>query len=77
MFGICFVMQYFMFFLVLHASRWGRESCYLLDLYCPLDVMLLLLFFLLILMAPWVGLWYVIVALPGHVHLPCFCQFKL
>ena len=38
--GRCIVMQYFLSFLVLQPSLWGRESS-LLYFYCLLDVMLL------------------------------------
>ena len=37
-FGRCFVMQYFVSFLVLQSSLWGRES-WLLDFNCLLDVL--------------------------------------
>ena len=65
--GPCFVVRYFVSFLVLQSSRWERES-WLLYFYCFLDAMWLLLFFA-------SSSWYcglvcsVIVAFPGHTHL--------
>ena len=44
MLGPCFVLQYFVSFLVLQSSRWGRES-YLLYFCCVLIVMSLLSLF--------------------------------
>ena len=42
--GLCYVVQCFASSLVLHSSRWGRES-WLLYLCCVLNVMSLLSFF--------------------------------
>ena len=33
MFGLCFIVQYLMLFLVLQSSRWGRELIVLLQLH--------------------------------------------
>ena len=43
-FGSCFAMQYFVSFIVLQSSHRGDEI-WLLDFYCLLDAMLLLLLF--------------------------------
>ena len=52
MFGLCFVLKYFVSFLVLQLFRLRRE-CLLLNFCCVLNVMLVLLFFL---PSPLVGL---------------------
>ena len=55
----------FLSFLVLKSSRWGRE---LGALVCSeFRVVSVLWIFLVV---PWVGLSYVDVAFPGHIHLP-------
>ena len=54
MFVPCFVMQYFVSFLVLQLSCWVRES-WLLYFYRLLGVLWLLLFFCLFVMVPWVS----------------------
>ena len=43
--GPAFVLQYFVSFLVLRSSRWGRKS-WLLNIYCVLNAMSALSFFL-------------------------------
>ena len=55
--GVCpfFVVQYLVWFQVLHSSRRGRQS--------------FLLYFIKRLLVPWVGVQCVIVASPGHPHL--------
>ena len=65
--GSCFVVQYFVSFLVLQLSHCGRESwllyfCGILN--CHVSVVILCLF----LTVPWVGLYCVIVAFPGQTH---------
>ena len=44
MLGLCFVLQYFVPFLVLKSSGWGRES-WVLYFCCVLNAMFLLSFF--------------------------------
>ena len=53
----------FLSFLVLQSSRLVRES---LVLWCVLKFVSLLS----VLLVPWVGVLYVVVAFPGHIHLP-------
>ena len=65
MFSPCFVVLYFVSFLVLQSSCWGRESR-LLYFSGLLGVMWLLSFTVM-----WVGLQCVIVTFPGHTHLLC------
>ena len=50
-------------FLVLQSSHWGRESL-------VLWYVLLLVSLAFFLVVPWVGLSYVVIAFPGHTHLP-------
>ena len=57
-----------MSFLVFQSSRWGKED-WLLYFYCLLDVILVLLFFDSYWQCSGLGLWYVIMAFPGHTHL--------
>ena len=61
-------MQYFVPFLILLSSNWGRES-WLLYFYCLQDIVTfsVLCLFLMVLL---VGLQCVIVAFPGHTQLP-------
>ena len=67
MFGPYLVIQYLVSFLVFQSSPSGRENCillYFVFLLC-LTVSVLCLFLAVL----WVGLWYMIVALPGHTRL--------
>ena len=60
----CFVRQYFVSFLVLQSSLWGRELVTLLSLsswFLVIDVWLFLA-------VPWVCLQFVIVVFPDHTH---------
>ena len=66
MLGSCFVLQYFVSFLVVQPSRWGRES-WLLYVCCVLNVMSLL--WILTLPRGAIGLFVVCdVAFIGHTH---------
>ena len=67
-FGPGFVIQYLMSFLVLKTSRFEeRAGCYtFIAFYCHTTVSILCFFNTVL----YVGLQYVIVAIPGHTHLP-------
>ena len=66
MLGPCFVVQYFVCFLVLQSSSWGRERR-LLYFRCFPDVTFT--FLCVFLAEPWVGPCSVIVAFSGHTGL--------
>ena len=76
LFGLCFVVKYLVSFLFLQSSHWGIESC-LLYFNCLLDVLWLFKQshpadqpMTPSALVPLVDLQCVIVAFPGHTHLP-------
>ena len=73
---LCFVVQYFVSFLVLQSSYRGRESwllCFILSNESLVTANVLWHF----LIVPWVGLHCVIVVFPDHTHfLNIYCKFQ-
>ena len=67
--GLCFVMHYFVSFLVLQSPYRGRENC-LLCFNCFMTVNVLWLS----LTVPWVGLQCVIWVFPDQTHLHFLCR---
>ena len=68
---ICFVVRYFMSILVLHSSKWGRESwllCLIVSSKCLVVVERLFL------AVPWGCLRFVIVVFPDDTHLLLLTQ---